>query len=116
MNQEVKTKWLEVLESGAYPKAVGCLQTIKGEYCCLGVLTDLYIKETGQGHWEDAGDTRVFNGEEELLLPVEVQEWAELDSNDPYIRYEDTDFDSLSELNDDSVTFEEVIVVIREQL
>lgn len=50
MNPEVKAKWIEALTSGEYSQTNGCLKDNAG-YCCLGVLTDLYIKETGQAQW-----------------------------------------------------------------
>lgn len=50
MNPEVKAKWIDALTSGEYSQTKRCLRDKNG-YCCLGVLTDLYIKETGQGKW-----------------------------------------------------------------
>jgi hypothetical protein len=50
-NTEVIQKWIDALTSGEYQQGTGMLQSAEGEYCCLGVLCDLYIKETGQGSW-----------------------------------------------------------------
>ncbi len=50
MNQEIKEKWVAALESGEYQQARKCLNDGTG-FCCLGVLTDLFIKETKQGKW-----------------------------------------------------------------
>lgn len=44
MRQDIAIKWAEALESGEYPQTKLCLRDDAG-FCCLGVLTDLYIKE-----------------------------------------------------------------------
>ena len=46
MNEAVKTKWIEALLSEEYLQGKGCLKRGE-EYCCLGVLTELYIQEHG---------------------------------------------------------------------
>lgn len=52
MNPSVKEKWLEALRSGEYKQAVGRLRwPPTGGFCCMGVLCDLYHKETGDGTW-----------------------------------------------------------------
>lgn len=123
MNIEVKRNWLNALESGEYTKTEGALKTESGAYCCLGVLCDLYIKETGVGFWKAKENSHIIEfcnplekTFEEALLPQEVVEWAGLDSSDPYVEDENFELDSLSELNDNTDTFEEVIQVIREQM
>lgn len=56
LKPEVKEKWLNALRSGEYEQTNGCLRDMGNEkipsgYCCLGVLCDVYIKDTGKGHW-----------------------------------------------------------------
>lgn len=101
MNAPVKKKWLKALRSGKYPKGKESLvemkkdgKTIKG-YCCLGVLTDLYIKESPKTRkW---GVTAQYsNGG----LPLEVQNWAGLDRSIPYVSTRKYETESLSTLND----------------
>ena len=41
-----RQKWLDALRSGAYEQTTGCLQDKDG-FCCLGVLADVYEKDTG---------------------------------------------------------------------
>lgn len=83
MNKEIKTKWIEALRSGEYVQAQGYLHNSKG-YCCLGVLCDIYQKETGNGEWvkeNDYNDIETFIlGDERKIgtLPEAVMEWAGL--------------------------------------
>jgi hypothetical protein len=51
MNPEFKTQWIAALRSGEYTQGHGTLQTHDNEFCCLGVLCDLYAKDGG-GEWE----------------------------------------------------------------
>ncbi len=45
MNAFVKKGWVKALRSGEYKKGKGSLCDLnKCEYCCLGVLTDIYNK------------------------------------------------------------------------
>jgi hypothetical protein len=53
MKPDIKQKWVNDLKSGEYKKGKGYLHK-EDTYCCLGVLCDLYQKETGQGAWTDA--------------------------------------------------------------
>lgn len=76
-------RWANTLESGEYPQTTGHLRTVDG-FCCLGVLSDLYIKDKGK-QWEreesvnDAGeeylgDHFACHGEYEML-PSRVWEF-----------------------------------------
>lgn len=118
MNPEIKAKWLEALESGEYPKGKGGLRRPgKGAggdtFCCLGVLCDLYAKETGHEWVDMPGYYRVFLGSD-VFLPDEVVQWAEIygiqnDAN-AYTQGE------LAYLNDYSEDFTEVIDYIKHKL
>lgn len=45
MNPEVKQLWIEALRSGEYKQGEGALHNnITDEYCCLGVLCDVALK------------------------------------------------------------------------
>lgn len=46
MNPEIKQQWVDALRSGEYPQSTNYLRDKTG-WCCLGVLTDLFIKATG---------------------------------------------------------------------
>lgn len=69
------------LRSGDYAQStcflnrVESVEGIPAGFCCLGVATDIFHKETGQGKWSDDG---IFlHGEERAasILPVAVQNW-----------------------------------------
>lgn len=70
MKARVKKKWLRALRSGRFLKGRGYLVQTKKEqdfFCCLGVLTNLYVEETGKGTVWDINDS---------VLAPEVQLWA----------------------------------------
>lgn len=118
MNKKVKGLWIEALRSGEYQQCSNRLNNGKG-FCCLGVLTDLYIKTTGLGKWIDDGSpesptAKTFEGDyssEHYELPLEVIHWAELETvyTNPVVHYriEDEDGeavweeDGLANLNDE---------------
>lgn len=89
MKQIVKEKWVKALRSGKYTKGKGALKTKKNTYCCLGVLTDLYSKETGRGKWTknklDDPAFKVNNETNGGTLPRSVQKWAGLNDPNPRV-------------------------------
>jgi hypothetical protein len=94
MDQRIKEMWVVALRSGEYRQGHGFLRQIadgKPLDCCLGVLCDLYARETGQGRWEDRDEddeSTVFMAEglaESILPPYAVQQWAGLDSENPVV-------------------------------
>jgi len=75
MDPRIRDMWADALESGEYSKGQGYLK-LSGEYCCLGVLTDLYVKETGDENvWKYNNDT----------LTNTVMEWAGLAVRNPKV-------------------------------
>lgn len=128
MNKEVKKKWIAALRSGEYDQATGFLRTQEDQYCCLGVLCDLYAKE-GLGEWKCDEDNEDYpymffpntpnSVGAEGLLPKEVMEWAGLESIDGGFHIEkipttDSMFSTLSELNDQGDTFTTIADIIQE--
>jgi hypothetical protein len=57
LKPEIKTLWLEALRSGRYKQGFYRLKSGGDNFCCLGVLCDLYIQETGQGRWDTHPET-----------------------------------------------------------
>jgi hypothetical protein len=57
MTAELKQKWIEALESGKYKHGQNYLKKWEmggAEYCCLGVLADVYNKNGWMGcSWRD---------------------------------------------------------------
>lgn len=110
MNKDIKAKWQAALLSGDYEKGVGNLRTPDNKYCCLGVLSDLYIKETGNGHWVESDLGYVFVDSTEHSssgFPTDaVVAWAGLESGVPYVANDDGDFEHLHYLNDAGMPFD----------
>jgi len=92
MLKEIKDRWLEALRSGKYKQGKEMLQDSEKNFCCLGVLCNLYNKEKHTG-WADLN----INGDE--ILPIKVMYWAGLISQNPNVKYAKT-LATLSTFND----------------
>ena len=112
MNNFIKAEWVAALRSKEYQQGGDSLKDAAGALCVLGVLCELYAEQHGVPWVEDANgifDTS-FLGETEVL-PKEVSEWAELDSNP------DLGGTLVVDLNDyDKLTFKEFAVLIEDKL
>lgn len=90
MDPIVKEKWIDALRSGKYKQCEGRLRDDVG-FCCLGVLTDLYIKEATDDSrfWEEGeyGGECYFSFRNSVkTLDKSVSEWANLaDTYDPKV-------------------------------
>ena len=120
MNKVIKKKWVDALRSGEYTQGYDILKSGEGEYCCLGVLCDLAVKENiaKEDHALNTFITQTdyyFDGERGVL-PISVVSWAGLDSY--YVQVEYKNFPvALDELNDaKGLTFNEIADLIEEQL
>lgn len=106
MNKDVKEKWVAALRSGEYQQGVGCLRrhtVAQGdEFCCLGVLCDLYHRETSRGSWSEPVNPsgQVAFNTTPALPTHDVLEWAEVRSNRPFLDY--------AGMNDRGCTFAEI--------
>lgn len=117
MNSEVKAKWLSALRSGKYSQTREVLRDCKG-YCCLGVLTDLYLQERSEDWEQDVieGVTYYHFDYDAENISSFVIEWAGLDSCDPDVVYNE-DLSTLTTLNDEErLDFNQIADVIEEQL
>jgi len=127
MNEAIMKKWVKALKSGNYKQTVNTLCSIdekdQKRYCCLGVLTDLYVKDkaskkkkiglklkkpsyTSSGLPEGQKEIWSVNGESGLL-PRAVALWAGFNLKNPgwacgqYKKSEDACLGkTLSNLND----------------
>lgn len=121
MNPEVKEKWLIALTSGEYQKGKLALKVTFEEsgtnWCCLGVLCDLYIKETGKGSWKkEVGRRDTFISDDSMKVsfpPQDVMEWAGIDSVSGSFLTDDG-ASSLVRINDETEDFSKVIAAIEE--
>lgn len=77
MNPQIKERWLKALRSGEYKQGKGQLKC-GDEFCCLGVLSDIYAKEHGI-EWIDTHPLRSdkFLSENAAVLPDQVSNWAD---------------------------------------
>ena len=127
MNPEVKEKWLAALRSGEYQHGKNRLVTVNEEgkltYCCLGVLCDIYVKETGKAEWRDEGTKLAFVpgdnpiDKEHAYLTREVVDWSGLPDKNPTMQ-DGEDRNSLAIINDKDTTrdFSPLIELIEQQL
>ncbi len=87
MKKEIKKLWVKALRSGEYKKGQFQLKSVDGQrFCCLGVLTDLYIKkESRKTGWN--GSAGFDSGA--AALPPKVMKWAGLTERDPQVKTKD---------------------------
>ena len=84
MNTQIKELWLASLRSGEYTQCQGQLKDYRG-YCCLGVLTDLYLKEHNK-EWEYNEEISCYQHEQSFgVLNKDVRIWAGLEFQNPKI-------------------------------
>ena len=122
MNPTIKAEWVAALRSGEYQQGTGTL-SMDGEFCCLGVLTDIAV-EHGVCSWvstEDGLGVNRSGATETSVLPPVVMAWAGLASANPEIDLTNTaisepDQHDLAHLNDDGITFAQIADLIEEQL
>ena len=136
MKEEVKVLWLEALRSGQYQQgqetlrrknSSGPMNATTDQFCCLGVLCDLYAKaHPDRTVWTEATKERhialnlvPFDLGDGLIeheyLPMRVRVWAGLDPRDPQVTYNDEVTD-ISSLNDNGVSFTQIADLIEDQL
>ena len=117
MNPEIKQKWIDALPT--YKQGKMRLRNQNDQFCCLGVLCDIYSKETGV-EWTPSYDYIVGSMEIEgsvTSLPKEIMEWAGLDSHIPRVKIKGKGDMGLTVVNDSlNYTFPQIAELIREQL
>lgn len=82
MSPKVKKLWIEALKSGEFKQGVTYLQK-DGCFCVVGVLCELFRRETGRGEWRYSEENGVFYfkvGEDCFgsAAPSEVSRWAQV--------------------------------------
>ena len=124
MNSKIKQQWLEALRSGEYKQGSGCLKS-DDEFCCLGVLSDIYAKqkdlEWSTEFYEKDPDDKFFDTNKFIcgksaLPPSPVCKWAELQNSNPEIYVDDYMPCSIAGMNDAGYSFSEIADAIEEQL
>lgn len=118
MNPEVKRKWVEALRSGKYKQGKERLCDKDNNFCCLGVLCDIYLSERND-EWENTSGIDKLCYGLSCYPPPEVRNWAGLDYRNPHVKVPcgPDGTRSLGVLNDDcNYTFEQIADLIEEQL
>lgn len=99
----------DALESGEYDQGNNVLRTPEDKFCCLGVATDIYIKQTNcKKSWEKYCDQYSFDGNK-YYLAEEVMRWLGFRLRNPRLDNGRT----LSELNDEGIDFKEIAKIFR---
>ncbi len=112
MNPDVKQRWQDALTDDSFEQGTGWLVAKRDgqdRYCCLGVLTELYMREhddvarpEGRDHY------RVSNGVGyDAMPPEQVCSWAGLD---------DEEIGFLAEMNDIGASFGVISMYIGKHL
>jgi hypothetical protein len=116
MKKDIKDIWVTALRSGKYEQGKEALRRSNDKFCCLGVLCDLFQKETGRAEWEGGGIYYKMDNEAAYLIS-DVTEWSGMQSTDGRFMYEDKGIsimNTLATLNDNGKSFEEIANVIEE--
>ncbi len=115
MNDLIKLQWLTALRSGVYKQCKGVLRDEDGNFCCLGVLTDLYCAGNNEKWVESSADFSYYlqgdNEKEDAVLPDVVVGWSGIVTHNPIVNDE-----PIAELNDIGYSFEQLAELIDEQL
>jgi|SRR6185369_2586126 len=102
MKKRIKKLWVDALRSGEFQQCERTLRKGGGknvEYCCLGVLEQIRVQETGDRFTRGKGS---YAG----LLSEKTQAWAGLSTSDPVLM--PLRKKTASDLNDDGKTFAEI--------
>ena len=82
MNKQIKEQWIDNLTNGKYVQGQGRLCNPENQFCCLGVLSDMYIKaHRSEVRWDAQEDEEpIFMSEttifEAYYAPEVVLDWA----------------------------------------
>jgi len=77
MKKVIANKWIKALRSDEYNQGIEqlCKETEGGDYfCCLGILAELYCKETGAVWKSTNGNLTIHDSL--VYIPIQVSDWA----------------------------------------
>jgi hypothetical protein len=89
MKAQIKKLWIKALRSGELKQGKVWLRSIDDlddnyQFCCLGVLCELYRRDQRKGRWINKSLFRARKSDESsAVLPKAVQVWAGLNESDP---------------------------------
>lgn len=124
MNSEVKQRWVDALRSGEYLQGFDALNINNKQFCCLGVLCELAVKEGLIAKQKLPNESKLYSyyvpgsfDSEDLaktaILPKSVVTWAGLASYAAEKRIKGK-IVALSGLNDAGTPFEEIADIIEQ--
>lgn len=108
MKQRIQTKWIKALRSGQYTQCTNVLadgDVRKSNFCCLGVLTNIYCEEKGKAFDDIKGDNN--------YMPKKVVEWAGVEGISPRLSGGERDW--LANMNDAGASFSDIAALIEKQ-
>lgn len=116
MDAAVKELWVAALGGGGYVQGTGTLKNAWGNFCCLGVLCDLYRQHVGGGWETDETGLTLFADKAGNTCfetcTAGVVRWAGLAGGDPEVSQK-----RLSEWNDNQrISFNSIANLINENL
>lgn len=132
MDADIKTAWVEALESGEYEQGKRVLHNMTDNtFCCLGVLCDLAVRSGEVDipvktqaevliEFNDDGEQRrgtvgVFGDHSYTTLPPEVMTWAGIESDTgDYVTGTNNTVQSLTHRNDSGTSFMDIATIIKE--
>lgn len=110
-------RWIEALESGEYQQGQGALRHLEaGTFCCLGVATDVAIRNGVAIAWNENVEIETEDGGHAGTLPIPVQEWLGIEHGNPGIQLDPFGYDQISCItaNDEAGwTFEKIAAGLR---
>lgn len=126
MDPVIKQLWTSALRSGKYKQGKNYLNIINAnnehQYCCLGVLCEIAIKQGMNIETEEDRTSVIFASDnhiratikyegDECTPPPAVQQWAGIGAEGGYI-HPTNDDPSLVRDNDSGKTFDEIADII----
>lgn len=116
MDAAIKDAWVEDLRSGKYKQGRKQLHNAQDEFCCLGVLCEIAVKNGVIPEPVLDHDAYRYAQDRTAVLPNEVQEWAGLENSLPFepvpLPYDEELYMDLASLNDGGMSFKQIADVI----
>jgi hypothetical protein len=110
MHEKIVDIWTNALKSGEYKQGYARLHSLDHKFCCLGVLTDLYIKGHPSIQWEHNTPLNQYYSYKRVAgsLHPDVMDWAGIKTC-----WGKLNIGTLSSLNDTGHDFKYIADIIR---
>lgn len=120
MNTQIKEKWIEALRSGRYKQGKLRLRDNDNNFCCLGVLCDIYVLQTGKAEWQPGEKDWTIvlkNGEEDTGgLTPQILAWAELPLDDALVMAGGKHLSTINDSHSEYSSFGDIADIIQKNL